>query len=55
MTNEKELISFQNRRLIIAIQHGKESLIASLVEKYLGSISFVDKNFDTDLLGLFTG
>ena len=55
MATKKKLISFQNRKLIIATKHGKESVIAPLVKKYLGSICFVDENFDTDLLGTFTG
>ena len=55
MNAEKNLISFKNRRLIIATKHGKENVIAPLVEEYLGAVCFVDENFDTDLLGTFTG
>lgn len=55
MGNGLEAISFKNRRLIIATKHGKEAVIAPLVEKYLGSECFVDESFDSDLLGTFTG
>ena len=55
MNIDKIPITFKDRRLIIATKHGKEAVIAPLVEKYLGSICFVDENFDTDLLGTFTG
>ncbi|MBF8457311.1 hypothetical protein IV494_08955 [Kaistella sp. G5-32] len=55
MSADTKQISFKDRRLIIATKHGKESVIAPIVEKYLGAICFVDENFDTDLLGTFTG
>jgi hypothetical protein len=44
---------FKNRRLLIATKHEKEKVIA-LLEKN-GVICFVNENFDTDLLGTFTG
>jgi hypothetical protein len=33
----------------------KGKVIAPLLEKNLGVICFVNENFDTDLLGTFTG
>ena len=46
---------FKGRRLIIATKHEKESVIAPLAEKALGVSCFVDKNFDSDIFGTFTG
>ena len=46
---------FQNRKLVIATQHKKESVIAPLLEKELGVLCFVNEDFDTDTLGTFTG
>jgi hypothetical protein len=46
---------FENRKLIIATKHRKESVIAPILEKELGVSCFVDETFDTDLLGTFTG
>lgn len=46
---------FQSRRLLIATKHEKESVIAPLAEKALGVSCFVPKDFDSDLLGTFTG
>lgn len=46
---------FQGRRLIIATKHEKESVIAPLAEKALGVSCFVAQNFDSDVLGTFTG
>ena len=46
---------FQDRKLIIATKHEKEKVIAPLLEKALGVSCFIDGNFDTDLLGTFTG
>jgi hypothetical protein len=46
---------FQGRRLLIATKHQKESVIAPLVEKALGVSCFVAQNFDSDVLGTFTG
>lgn len=46
---------FQNRRLIIATKHRKESVIAPIFEKELGVNCFIDEHFDTDVLGTFTG
>ena len=46
---------FKNRRLLIATKHEKEKVIAPLLEMNLGVICFTNKDFDTDLLGTFTG
>lgn len=46
---------FKNRKLIIATKHEKETVIAPLLEKELGVLCFIDENFDTDILGTFTG
>lgn len=46
---------FNNRKLVIATKHEKEIVIAPLFEKELGVRCVVAKNFDTDVLGTFTG
>ncbi|WP_299365957.1 DUF6671 family protein [Winogradskyella sp.] len=46
---------FQNRKLIIATKHQKESVIAPILEAQLGVICFTDPTFDTDTLGTFSG
>ena len=46
---------FQDRKLVIATKHEKEKVIAPLLEKELGVFCFVNENFDTDVLGTFTG
>lgn len=46
---------FEGRKLVIATKHKKETVIAPLLEKHLGVLCFVPDNFDTDLLGTFTG
>jgi hypothetical protein len=46
---------FQNRKLLIATKHQKEVVMAPILEKELGVTCFVDRNFDTDELGTFTG
>ncbi len=48
-------MDFLGRKLIIATKHHKEKVLGPLVEEHLGSKWFVDKNFDTDLLGTFCG
>lgn len=53
--NYMSTLLFKNRRLLIATKHEKEKVIAPLLEKSLGVICFVNENFDTDLLGTFTG
>ena len=44
-----------NRKLLIATKHEKETVIAPLLEMELGVKCFVAENFDTDVLGTFTG
>ena len=46
---------FKGRRLVIATKHKKESVIAPLLEEHLGVQCFVPEDFDTDLLGTFSG
>ena len=46
---------FQDRKLIIVTKHEKEKAIAPFLEKSLGVSCFVNENFDTDILGTFTG
>jgi len=53
--NQQQMNIFSNRKLIIATKHQKEIVIAPLFEKALGVSCFVNENFDTDVLGTFTG
>jgi len=46
---------FKDRKLIIATKHEKEKVITPLLEKALGIKCTVAENFDTDILGTFTG
>lgn len=46
---------FKGRKLIIATKHGKEKVIAPILEQGLGVKCFVAKDLDTDKLGTFTG
>ena len=46
---------FNGRKLLIATKHGKEKVIAPILEQSLGVNCFVAENFDTDVLGTFTG
>lgn len=46
---------FKNRKLLIATKHEKEKVLAPILEKELGVNCFVPENFDTDILGTFTG
>ncbi len=46
---------FQNRILVIATKHKKETVIAPLLEANLNVKCFVLKDFDTDSFGTFTG
>lgn len=46
---------FKGRKLLIATKHEKEKVIAPILEKELGVKCFVAENFDTDVLGTFTG
>jgi len=45
----------KDRKVIIATKHGKEKVIAPILEKEFGLICTVDLNLDTDELGTFTG
>ena len=46
---------FKGRDLVIATKHGKERVIAPIVEKELNVKCFVSLDLDTDLLGTFSG
>ena len=46
---------FKGRKLLIATKHQKEKVIAPLLQKELGVECIVPDNFDTDVLGTFTG
>lgn len=48
-------MDFTGRKLAIATMHGKEAVIAPLLEKHLGVICLVPQNLDTDQLGTFSG
>ncbi len=46
---------FNNRSLLIATKHGKQQVMAPLLEKQLGVTCIVKDHLDTDVLGTFTG
>jgi len=46
---------FENRTLLIVTKHKKEQVIAPLFEKHFGVKTLVAIDFDTDILGTFTG
>lgn len=46
---------FQGRTLIIATKHGKEKVIAPILERELGVTCKLMDGFDTDTLGTFSG
>ncbi len=46
---------FSGRKLLIATMHGKEAVIAPVLEKHMGVKCTVTSNFDTDYFGTFTG
>lgn len=46
---------FQGRKLLIATQHEKERVIAPILERELGVQCIINKGFDTDKLGTFSG
>jgi hypothetical protein len=46
---------FRNRTLLIATMHGKEKVIAPIIENALGISTCVSNRFNTDELGTFTG
>lgn len=46
---------YKGRKTVIATKHHKEKVIAPLLETELGMNCFVPENFDTDILGTFSG
>jgi hypothetical protein len=48
-------MKYSGRKLLIATMHRKEKAIAGILEKELGMECVVPENFNTDLLGAFSG
>lgn len=46
---------FEGRKVLIATKHKKELVIAPILEKELSISSYVSEQFDTDILGTFSG
>lgn len=46
---------FKNRTLVIATKHEKEKVITPILENALGVHCFINNQFDTDILGTFSG
>ena len=46
---------FKGRNIVLATKHGKENVMAPLLEKELGLNCFLATDLDTDLLGTFSG
>lgn len=51
----QKLYLFKGRTLVIATMHGKEKVIAPILEKALGVKIKIPENFNTDQYGTFTG
>lgn len=49
------MYEFQNRQVAIVTKHGKEEVIAPLLENSFGVKTYVPNHYDTDVLGTFTG
>jgi hypothetical protein len=54
-TTTKKSNLFAGRKIVIATMHGKERVIAPLLEKNLGLVPLVADSLDTDVFGTFTG
>jgi hypothetical protein len=46
---------FSGRKLVIATSHNKEKVIAPILEKELGVFTFLPTEFNSDVLGTFSG
>jgi len=46
---------FEGRNILIATMHGKENVIAPILQNGIGVQCFTPKNFDTDFFGTFSG
>lgn len=46
---------FEGRKMVIATKHHKEAVIAPIMNEMLGVDCVVPENYDTDVLGTFTG
>jgi len=55
MSREKVQEIFAGRKLVIATMHGKEKVIAPLLEEALWVICVVPQNFNSDAFGSFSG
>jgi hypothetical protein len=55
MSKQQLLKKFEGRKLVIATKHKKEIVIAPILNAEFGIHCFTTENFDTDLLGTFTG
>ncbi|MFC3562693.1 DUF6671 family protein [Pedobacter jamesrossensis] len=53
--NEKSILIFKGRKLVIATMHGKEKVLGTILEKELGVETIVPKEFNTDFYGTFFG
>jgi len=46
---------FEGRKLLVVTKHHKEKVIGPILSKELGVECAVARNFDTDILGTFSG
>jgi hypothetical protein len=46
---------FEGRRLVVATKHKKEDILAPILDRELGVICFVERQFDSDIFGTFSG
>lgn len=46
---------FEGRTMVIATMHGKEQVVAPILEQALGVQTILPENFDTDFYGTFSG
>ncbi|SDF91363.1 DUF6671 family protein [Mucilaginibacter gossypii] len=53
--NKRSAALFKGRKLVIATMHGKEKVIAPLLEKALGVEALLPEGFNTDRYGTFSG
>lgn len=53
--NEVTIDYFKGRKLVIATMHGKEKVLASILETSLGVLAVLPEGFNTDIYGTFSG
>lgn len=51
----QDQLPYSGKQILLVTKHGKEKVIAPLIEKYLGGIVVPSQGIDTDQLGAFTG